>query len=54
MTGKELAEYCKDTDCDFCKNKSLCEDFNEYMATYAPFILLEPDKMIKQLLEHNF
>lgn len=56
MTGKELAEYCKKlySDCDTCEHKDLCEKFNEYTSEYAPFVLLESDKMIKHLLEHEF
>lgn len=57
ITGKELAEYCKKSDCDNCENKQCCENFSEYISDYSPYILLEYDRIgeiIKHLLECEF
>lgn len=54
MTGKELAEYCNKTKCEYCAHKGSCENFVRYISEYTPCSLLRIINITDELLKRKF
>jgi len=54
MSGKELAEYCNNTECEKCEYQNSCENFTDYISQYTPCSLLRIENIKDDIFKQEF